>query len=250
MATEEERTFDFAISYAGEDRAVAETLANLLVAHGFRVFYFKWAQARLLGEDFRHVAISAFGAGTAFFVPLISKHYAEKDGPQFEWDIAIREKHRRQSAFILPLRLDDTLLLGLPGSVVYLDLREVSLEQAAEGLAGKCAPRPRRASGRSCLVATFGVVVDDLLERGVLPEGVPREYPFLSDWLEEDLLYRLSRAPITNVQMTEASSRDGECLSVRVSFEWDPHSGALHFGALDWWETLEVAPYDEIYPSE
>jgi hypothetical protein len=250
MAAEEERTFDFAISYAGEDRAVAERLANLLDARGFRVFYDKWAQVRLLGENFRLEASWIFGVGTRFFVPLISRHYAEKDYPQFEWDIAVREKRRRDSSFILPLRLDDTLLLGLPASVRYLDLRKVSLQEAAEVLADKCAAKPRRAAGPYCLVATFGLVVDDLLEHEALPEGVPRQYPLLCDWLEEDLLSRLSRTSISNVQKTEASSREGECLSVRVSFEWDPDSGPLNFGALDWWETLEVAPFEDIYPSQ
>lgn len=250
MAAEEKRTFDFAISYAGEDRAIAEGLANLLHARGFRVFYADWAKAHLLGEDFRHEAPWIFGAGTEFFVPLVSRHYAEKDWPQFEWAVAVREKRRRRTAFILPVRLDDTLLLGLPDSVVYRDLRQESLEEVAQLLADKCRTQRGQAPRSYCLVATFGLVIDDLLDSEALPQGTPREYPFLCDWLEEDLLCRLSGAPISNVQRTEASARDGECLSVRVSFEWDPHSGPLHFGAMDWWETLEVAPYDEIYPSQ
>ena len=45
--------YDLAVSYAGEDRPIAEEIATRLRAAGYEVFYdrFEQAQANLLGED-------------------------------------------------------------------------------------------------------------------------------------------------------------------------------------------------------
>ncbi|MCK4921237.1 MAG: hypothetical protein KAS71_09330, partial [Bacteroidales bacterium] len=46
-----------------------------------------------------------------------SKHYREKEWTRFEWDI-IRKRNR--SNRYIPIRLDDTLILGLPSNIIYL----------------------------------------------------------------------------------------------------------------------------------
>ncbi len=250
MTVQKEPTFDFAISCAGEDCGIAEELADRLVAKRYKVFLYSEFRTYLFGKDMRSEFGRMFGPGTKFFIPLISQYYATKAWAQFEWAIAIEEASKRKLEFILPVRLDGTLVPGLAPSVNYLDLREVGMKDAVELLAGKCRAEVATRPASYLMVATFGLVVDELRERDELPPGAPREYPILCDWLEDDLLRRLSRAPIRNVEMTEASLRDGECLSVRVSFEWDPGSGPLTFADLRWWQTLEVAPYDEVYPPQ
>jgi hypothetical protein len=47
--------YDVALSFAGEDRAKAEELAQLLREGGVRVFYDKFEQARLWGSDLSEV---------------------------------------------------------------------------------------------------------------------------------------------------------------------------------------------------
>jgi hypothetical protein len=245
--------FDFPISYAGPDRAIARELGETLAAAGWRVFYDRFYPGRLLGarldREFRWV----FGGGTRFFVPLVSRHYGEGEWPQLEWRIGKEEAKRREQHFVLPVRLDDTPLLGLPETVGYVDLRQHSVDEVVETLSDK-----RRAEvmikgaylARETWVATFGLVIEDVMEAGVLPESAPEDYPSLCDWLEDDLIRRLREAPISNPRFAEASARTGETLSVRVAFEWVPRRDALSFGELPWWEVLEVLPWGEVHDVE
>jgi hypothetical protein len=188
-----------------------------------------------------------FGQGTRFFVPIVSGAYAERAWPQLEWAIAKQEAARRSEEFILPVRVDDTILLGLSDGIGYIDLREHSIAEVCVTLAGKLPSVAFRGWGRSePWVATFGVNVEELLDSQILPARAPQAYPALCDWLERDLFQRLEKAPIDNVEPTEASLRTGETLSVRVSFKWTPWI-PLEFPNLDWWEVLEVLPWHEVY---
>ncbi|MEX1252759.1 MAG: toll/interleukin-1 receptor domain-containing protein [Dehalococcoidia bacterium] len=238
--------FDFAISFAQGDRALAAELAGKLTEQGFVVFYDRLYRSHLVGRRLNDEFERIYGAGTRFFVPLVSREYRERDWPQFEWSIAHREAQRRDAEFILPIRLDDTALLGLPDDMGYLDLRELSIDEVVDALTMKYrAVRGGGLLGRApheeSWVATLGVLVTQLVSSDLLPESAPRDYASLCDWLEDELLGRLAAAPIRNPRFTEASGRNGEDLSVRVAFEWTPGRDALSFGDLGWWEILELS---------
>ena len=99
-------------------------------------------------------------------------------------------------------------------------------------------------------VATFGVIVADVLANWSLPASIPRDYVHLCDWLEEDLQERLRKGSIKDFEVTEASHRNGETLSVRIAFRWSASDSALDFGNLEWWEVLEVLPFEEVYSGQ
>ena len=105
--------FDFAISFSGEDRSVAEELANQLFERGAAVFYDKFYLGSLVGKRLDLKFEGTFGAETLFFVPIVSASYVERPWPQYEWNVAKREAEKRWKEFILPVRLDDSLLVGL-----------------------------------------------------------------------------------------------------------------------------------------
>ena len=250
MHSKQSYEFDFSISFAGPDRPVADELAQKLAQRGLVVFYDEFYTSRLLGKQLDREFEWTFGRGTRFFVPLISRSYRERAWPQLEWAIACKEAQHRED-FILPLRLDDTPLLGMPDSVGFLDLRQLAIDRVVDILADK----HREAIGfgirgaRPLLerwVATFGVNVGDLVSSGYLPEDAPANYPSLCDWLEMDILRRLI-SPVRNARFTEASARNGETLSVRLQFDWIPRQEALTFGRLDWWQVLEIVPYEYLY---
>lgn len=161
----------------------------------------------------------------------------------------MREAEKRATDFILPIRLDDSLLFGLPGDVGYLDLRKNTTGEVIEILYQK-----RRSEvvlkvtyEPVTWVATFGLLIEEVMTSGLLPKSAPTDYPSLCDWLEGDLINRLRQAPINNPRLTEGSGREGESFSVRIAFEWIPHRDALNFGELLWWEVLEVVPWPNIY---
>jgi len=59
---------------------------------------------------------------------------------------------------------------------------------------------------------------------------------------------RLDSSPIKMVRLIE-DARNGETLSVRISFEWEPNKSPLDFGVIVWWEVLEVDEFDRIFPN-
>ena len=247
-------TFDFSVSCSGDCRAQAKELAKLLVDKGTIVFYDEFYLAHLLGKRLDNEFSWVFGAGTRFFVPFVSTAYARKPWPQYELGVARREAEKRQGEFILPLRVDDTLLPGLPETVCYLDLRHMGLREVADFLFQKLASSTAESA---CLsqpqdwVATFGLSMDDL-EGAVLSSEAPSDYATLCDWLTEELMNRLTHTPLENIRDIRVVEdlRSGETLSVRVRFVWNPSKGALHFGDMGWWELLELLPYDELYETD
>lgn len=244
--------FDFAISFAGEDRLVAEPLARLLVDKGAIVFYDKFYKSRLLGKKLGREFGQIYGPASRFVVPIISQHYVRKDYTDYEFWIAKEEQKRRNYEFILPLRLDNTPVLGLPRDAGFVDLREETIISAAEVLMEKLTAHfPKRMRKLPEMwVATLGLVVDEVLENWSLPASIPREYAHLCDWLEEDLQERLHKAPIKDFDLPEASHRNGEALSVRITFHWSPSDDPLDFGNLQWWEVLQILPFEEVYPGQ
>jgi hypothetical protein len=240
--------FDFAISFAGNDRTLAERLGSLLTARGAAVFIDSSFRAYLWGKRLDRVFEWVFGTATKYFIPIISRSYIERLWPQHEWDAAIREAEKRApQEFILPLRLDDTPIAGLPSTIGYIDLRKHSINDVADLLIKKLTGTIGTEVTR--WVATFGLLIEDLLQSGNLPPTAPTFYPHLCDWLTEDLLTRLRDSSISKVQVTE-DFRNGETFSVRIAFEWKSQEVPLDFGKLDWWEVLEVLPYDSVYKDD
>jgi len=179
-------SFDFAISYAGSDRALAQQLASLLSNRGAKVFVDTPYRAHLVGRRLDREFEWLFGPGTRFFVAIVFQSYVDRPWPQHEWSIAIREAEMRSEEFILPLRLDDSLLVGLPSTVGYIDLREDSVEAAADLLLGKL--RGVQSPEVTQWVATFGILVEDVLSSDDFPRSAPTDYAHLCDWLAQDLV--------------------------------------------------------------
>jgi tetratricopeptide (TPR) repeat protein len=136
-ASQNRYKFEAALSFAGEDRTHAESLFRELKRSGIRVFYDSDSQATLWGKDSREFE-KIYSSQTRYVIPFISKSYVRKDWTRFEFDTAKREQKKRRSEFILPVRLDDSRLLGLPDEVVTIDARERSIAQIARLVIEKC----------------------------------------------------------------------------------------------------------------
>lgn len=96
------------------------------------------------------------------------------------------------------------------------------------------------------LVLTFGLIIEELLEHEELPTDVPREYPYLCDWLELDLVQHLRSIITTPFHYTQPSERSGEGLSVRMVFPGLNDAELQRFDR-PWWEILEAATFWEIF---
>jgi hypothetical protein len=118
--------YDVALSFAGENRTFAERIARACQQADIRVFYDADCRAYLWGKNEKAFE-EAYSTGSQFVIPIISEHYPDNYFCRHEFAFARREAKKRDEEFLLPVRLDDTLLLGLPEGVIYKDLRRESI---------------------------------------------------------------------------------------------------------------------------
>jgi len=96
------------------------------------------------------------------------------------------------------------------------------------------------------LVVTFGTNVTELLATKSLPIAARSDYVNACDWLENDLLFKISGTLPVLAHRTEASGRNGETLSVRIAF-WNLDLDRLDNLEIPHWSILEIAQFSELY---
>lgn len=92
--------FDFALSFAGENRDVADALNKALAAREISIFYDKNEQHRILANDVEEYLAPIYRSESKFVVPLLSKDYPKKIWTKFESE---QFKQRFGSASIIPI---------------------------------------------------------------------------------------------------------------------------------------------------
>jgi hypothetical protein len=129
--------WDVAISFAGDDRSVAKELRDVLKDKGIEVFYDFDQQAQLWGKDLNRVLTEVYRNEALFMVIIVSNNYPEKDWTNFEFVNGKDAEKERSIEYLLPLRLDDTHVVGLKESIAMIDLRKQSIEHVANVLSEK-----------------------------------------------------------------------------------------------------------------
>ena len=131
------KSYDVALSFAGEDRHHAEALANLLKDGGYSVFYDEHEQATLWGKNIYDHLSSVYKNQARYCVMFLSEHYAQKLWPKHERQSAQARAFEENQEYILPIRLDDTEIPGVISTVGYLDLRLMTVKEIYRVLVAK-----------------------------------------------------------------------------------------------------------------
>ncbi len=133
--------YDVCISFAGEDRETARSLAKTLHRkHGLEVFYDDDEQAQLWGVHLTERLTEIYRDMARYCVVIVSAAYRRKRWTTHEWRSAqARAFMYPGQDYILPLRLDDTDLPGLLPTVGFIDLRKVPISRVAKLLHDKVA---------------------------------------------------------------------------------------------------------------
>lgn len=116
-------SFDVAVSFAGSERKYAEELAIKIRAAGFEVFYDEFYPETLWGKDLAEFFHEIYSTRSRYCVVFVSKEYLNR-----EWTI-----HERRSAqermikekggeYILPIKVDEVDLPGVPATIGYLSI--------------------------------------------------------------------------------------------------------------------------------
>jgi len=112
--------WDFAISFAGENRSLAKSIADLLEILDCTVFYDQYYEANYLGTAWSKQFKEVFGTKSRYVICLLDKHHAEKIWPTFERDCFTP---RVDEGAVIPVYLDDTPFVGIPKDIVGIDFK-------------------------------------------------------------------------------------------------------------------------------
>lgn len=112
--------WDFAISFAGENRNLAKQIAYLLEMLDCTVFYDEYYEANYLGKAWSQQFKEIFGTKSRYVVCLLDKHHADKIWPTFERDCF---KPRVGDGAVIPIYLDDTPFVGIPQDIAGIDFK-------------------------------------------------------------------------------------------------------------------------------
>lgn len=124
--------YDIVVSFAGEDREIVRQYCDVLISTGLRVFYDEYGQVKLWGENLYEKLIDIYQNKASFCVIFISQYYAEKVWTKHELQSAQARALEESRPYILPVKLDNTDISGIPSTTSYIDLNKVTIDKLAE----------------------------------------------------------------------------------------------------------------------
>jgi len=148
--------YDVALSYASEDREWARALARLIQNAHYSVFYDEFED--LWGEDLSAKLHEIYGRLSRFCVIFVSEHYLKRPWTNGERKFVLARAMRQTTKYLLPIRIDDSELPGLPDTTAFKDVRQQSIEEIFESLARILGP-PRDKGATLVTIKTDEVVI-------------------------------------------------------------------------------------------
>lgn len=118
--------YDLAISFAGEQRPLASTVATALDSAGYSIFYDRFEQAELWGRELTTTLGQVYSDEARYCLVLLSSDYVTKPWTNLERQNALARFMNERSGYILCLRLDPVNLPGLPSVVAYVDFSSLN----------------------------------------------------------------------------------------------------------------------------
>lgn len=133
--------FDVALSFAGEDREYVEEVDQGLKAAGVKTFLDADYLADTWGADLVEFFDAIYRIRSRYAILFISRHYAEKAWPRHERRSALARALDERGPYVLPVRLDDTVVDGLRPTLGYLDARKTGTDGLVRAVTAKLAGR-------------------------------------------------------------------------------------------------------------
>lgn len=135
------KKYDVALSYAAEQREYVERVAEELDRQSLVYFYAPREEWAMWGEDLAVFFQKLFTEDARYVVAFISDDYVRKPYPQWEFKSALAQAMSARSAYILPVRFDDSRLPGLAQTVKFLDARNLEPKDVAAAIVAKLGKR-------------------------------------------------------------------------------------------------------------
>ena len=130
--------YDVAISFAGEDRDLAQSLAIYLRDRNISVFYDSFERHDLVAKELVAHLSNVYSKESRFCVLLVSNNYIRKKWPSNVELGAVRERIMEEGGeYVIPILLDDTTLPGILNTIGHLDARQLKEQSIWELIAKK-----------------------------------------------------------------------------------------------------------------
>ncbi len=132
--------FDVALSFPGEHRARIERIAELLANHfpKERILYDRWHAAEFARPNLDTYLPELYHTQSRLLVFFFCKEYAEKEWTGLEWRAGKDLLKQKQDGRLMFFRFDDAAVPGIYSGDGYIDMRNVTDEQAAAYILQRC----------------------------------------------------------------------------------------------------------------
>jgi hypothetical protein len=137
IMTHDEFEYDVALSFAVQDRGLADKCSELLKSKGISIFLDEYESAERWGNDTIDHLVNIYSRKARYCVLFISQHYPLKTWTEAQRTDARERALRDENEYILPLQLDDTRVPGITQAAGYTDLRQHPMEEVVDRLAQK-----------------------------------------------------------------------------------------------------------------
>jgi len=123
--------YDVALSFAGENRAYVEEVANSLKVKNVKVFYDLFEEANLWGKNLYEYLSEIYQNKARYTVLFVSSFYNKKLWTNHERVSMQARAFQESSEYILPARFDDTEIPGILKTIGYISLKNRTPEELA-----------------------------------------------------------------------------------------------------------------------
>lgn len=131
--------YDVALSFAREEKTVAEELAGLLKSRDISVFLDEYGPSSTWGKGPVDHLVNLYSRKARYCILLFSEHYPLKQWTDAERTATQQRALRDASEYILPIRVGDTEIPGASQTSGYRDLRQHRMESVVSLLEEKLA---------------------------------------------------------------------------------------------------------------
>ena len=126
------KKYQVALSFAGEQRAYVEQVAAELKSRGVRLFYDQNEVVELWGNHLSEKLHEVYERHSEAVVLFISAEYVRKAWPTHERRAAVSAAVSSGEVILLPVRFDDTPVLGLPADIHFVHAAHYSPRMLAD----------------------------------------------------------------------------------------------------------------------
>jgi hypothetical protein len=126
--------FNFAISFAGQNRDFARAIFNELSLLDARVFFDEHYEANYLGQTWSAQFERIFRHDSQWVICLLDEPYRERIWPTFERECFLP---RVEKGEVFPIYLDDTVFVGIPRDLVGIKVSPPQMDISVRELTAK-----------------------------------------------------------------------------------------------------------------